>query len=227
MWLTSSVVFHRYMFIPFLSLKHRLRYNSHSMLNKKILFVAVNFNRDFMVIPMGAACAPDKVHGLTSVGWLISNRSSRLAFQWLMISASFRRSSSLLPILNPEWYYQTGENPFVPAKCVLSDNFTRKKRKHPVSEQKQRVELPACVVVAGDWLHLSPTAPSVSAFSRFCYRLSLGSAGWNSARSRTLLQFNVLTHDDVCLSLWTLSATNESLTRFALDYKKKRFHYMF
>ncbi|MEQ2161035.1 hypothetical protein GOODEAATRI_005547, partial [Goodea atripinnis] len=33
----------------------------------------------------------------TSVGWLISNRSSRLAFQWLMMSASFLLSSSLLP----------------------------------------------------------------------------------------------------------------------------------
>eukprot|EP00064_Thunnus_orientalis_P017965 superscaffoldBa00003974_g18051 len=33
----------------------------------------------------------------TSVGRLISNRSSRLAFQWLMMSASFLLSSSLLP----------------------------------------------------------------------------------------------------------------------------------
>lgn len=35
--------------------------------------------------------------GRTSVGWLISNRSSRLAFQWRMMSASFRRSSSRPP----------------------------------------------------------------------------------------------------------------------------------
>ncbi len=44
-----------------------------------------------------AACARWRLRGLTSVGWLISNRSSRLAFQWLMMSASFRRSSSRLP----------------------------------------------------------------------------------------------------------------------------------
>lgn len=49
-----------------------------------------------------AACARWRLRGLTSVGWLISNRSSRLAFQWLMMSASFRRSSSRLPdILKP------------------------------------------------------------------------------------------------------------------------------
>lgn len=45
--------------------------------------------------PRGLPCSPSG--SLTSVGWLISNRSSRLAFQWLMMSASFLLSSSLLP----------------------------------------------------------------------------------------------------------------------------------
>lgn len=48
-------------------------------------------------VKSAAACARWRLRGLTSVGWLISNRSSRLAFQWLMMSASFRRSSSRLP----------------------------------------------------------------------------------------------------------------------------------
>lgn len=42
----------------------------------------------------GRGAAPGS---LTSVGALISNRSSRFAFQWLMMSASLRRSSSRLP----------------------------------------------------------------------------------------------------------------------------------
>ncbi|KAG8583285.1 hypothetical protein GDO81_008356, partial [Engystomops pustulosus] len=44
----------------------------------------------------GLCHLPPSGGALTSVGWLISNRSSRLAFQWLMMSASLRRSSSRL-----------------------------------------------------------------------------------------------------------------------------------
>lgn len=46
----------------------------------------------------GSAASPATTQwSPTSVGRLISNRSSRLAFQWLMMSASFLLSSSLLP----------------------------------------------------------------------------------------------------------------------------------
>lgn len=46
----------------------------------------------------GSAASPAaRGRSPTSVGRLISNRSSRLAFQWLMMSASFLLSSSLLP----------------------------------------------------------------------------------------------------------------------------------
>lgn len=46
----------------------------------------------------GSAASPAAGRrSLTSVGRLISNRSSRLAFQWLMMSASFLLSSSLFP----------------------------------------------------------------------------------------------------------------------------------
>lgn len=51
--------------------------------------------------PRAGERAPPAPAARTSVGWLISNRSSRLAFQCWMMSASFRRSSSDRPPTPP------------------------------------------------------------------------------------------------------------------------------
>lgn len=102
------------------------------------------------------------VHGLscffpvppTSVGRLISNRSSRLAFQWLMMSASFLLSSSLLPDM-------VDSLPNALRRAVLGDKTSPKvspQQKDPAA-QKLKVQI-GTFVARTDWF-VSAHRPAV------------------------------------------------------------------
>lgn len=87
-----------------------------------------------------AACARSRLRGLTSVGWLISNRSSRLAFQWLMMSASFRRSSSRLPILKSRLILVRERNNLPISSLVLF--YPVKRASNPTTWNKRKSVTP-------------------------------------------------------------------------------------
>ncbi len=78
---------------------------------------------------------------LTSVGRLISNRSSRLAFQWLMMSASFLLSSSLLPDM-----VDNLSDPLCPS--VLLNKSSRNVSPQEEETPPQKAKVQVCCLIA-------------------------------------------------------------------------------